>query len=117
MTTTRSFITETNWGLKKEQKDFTSTATPRERQTEEISEFLPFISESIDAWHVVCIYKYNVHSAVLMSLGKRVDKANKFFSLYGTLTNNEVNLNLSDVHSLFHSKFTPYSLLNMACAK
>jgi len=60
MTTTRSFITETNWGLKKEQKDFTSTATHRERQTEEISEFLPFISESIDAWHVVYVYTHTV---------------------------------------------------------
>lgn len=68
MTTTRSFITETNWGLKKEQKDFTSTATHCERQTEEISEFLPFISESIDAWHVVYIY---VHSAVCMSLDRK----------------------------------------------
>lgn len=70
MTTTRSFITETNWGLKKEQKDFTSTATHRERQTEETSEFLPFISESIDAWHVVCIY---VHSAVCMLPCKKLD--------------------------------------------
>ncbi len=59
MTTTRSFITETNWGLKKEQKDFTSTATHRERQTEETSEFFP-LSQKALMLGMLCVYMYTV---------------------------------------------------------
>lgn len=78
MTTTRSFITETNWGLKKEQKDFTSTATHCERQTEEISEFLFFISQTFDAWHVGRMYTAPCeHQVLCIYMAARVS----FFAL------------------------------------